>query len=170
VAGHPIGGGRTTPLAWGWLRPPQTGLFRVAEATPRPLGVVRPPSLGKFFFLIYLSLGVEGGRTTPKGQQCAFGRTTPKGQQFFFFFFSEATPDRRSGVAKATLWPLGVVQPPPKAKDFSFFFFFFFFFSLCLGGGWTIPNGHRWVWPAGLGWLHQPPGQQWWSGHPIGGS
>jgi hypothetical protein len=122
---------------------------------------------------------IRGGQTTPlawgwlwpsHGPWGWFGH--PYWANFYFYFYlvwalvggGPATP-KSHRVALATLdQPVatGVVRPP-KYNDF------FFFFSLCLGGGWTTLNGHRWLWPAGLGWLQPPTGQRWWSGYPLWG-
>jgi hypothetical protein len=102
-------GGRTTPFfAKGWLRPPHIGCIGVAEATPRPLGVVRPsqkatkkkkkngrmgwldhpqepkPIARSFIFLFFLAFW--GGRTTPKGLGVA--EATPISFSFFKIFFN----------------------------------------------------------------------------------
>jgi hypothetical protein len=145
------------PHFWPWGgRPPHTGRMGVAEATPRPLGVVRPPRKAKkkkkkkgkmglrFWgcpdhpqgpkggFGHHLPV-VGGGRSHP--QALGGGPATPKiPNPFFrfFFFFS--------------WWPFGVAGPPPKAwggfghphtadkgwpkpPRFPFFFFFFFLIS-----------------------------------------
>jgi hypothetical protein len=38
-----LGGGRTTPKGMGVASATSYGQYKVTEATPRPLGVVRPP-------------------------------------------------------------------------------------------------------------------------------
>jgi hypothetical protein len=172
---HGQGGGPATPKSppkkkkkkneewvlafWGWPDHPQgpgggfgppKGRYGVAEATPRPLGVVRPP---------------------PKAQNPFF---------VFFFFWGGGGGGGLLGVAGPPHWPWGPQtgrrgwpNPPPgpwgwsghpqKAKTHSSFFFFVGFWGwpdhpLGHGGGSTTPRPAVGVAPATLwpkmGWPH----------------
>jgi hypothetical protein len=91
---------------WGWPDHPlgpgggfghhHTAHMGVASATPRPLGVVRPPPKSQtHFFRFFFFLAFRGGRTTPKG--LGWLRPPPYG---------------RYGVAGHPLAKNEVVRPP----------------------------------------------------------
>jgi hypothetical protein len=124
------------------------GRYGVAEATPRPLGVVRPPRKPprkKKKKKTKWVCAVGGGWTTPKGLGVVVGggrshprplgvvRPPPTAQTHFIFFFfflggfrGGRTTPKGLGVASATPYrSYGVAEA---TLDFPFFFFFFLFF------------------------------------------
>jgi hypothetical protein len=147
------------PRPWGWFGHPQTDWFGGGRTTSMAKGVVRPPPncekknanekwVGGFWgwsdrpqglgvALSTLISAVGGGPATPKSPQPIF----PPFFFFFFFFFfpfglgvASTTPYSQYGMAKATPRPLGVVRPPPKAQNPFLFFVFFFFGNLGVAG------------------------------------
>jgi hypothetical protein len=127
-------------------RPPHTGSMGVAEATPRPLGVVRPPRKAK--------------------------KKKKKNVQWVWDFgggFDHPLPAVRGGRSHAQA--LGGWSGHPQRPTHSSVFFFFFFFFGGLSGWPGHPQrpgggfGHPHM--AGMGWPATPWPKMGWSGHPI---
>jgi hypothetical protein len=100
--------------------PTPYGRYGVAEATPKPLGVVRPPPKAKThsFFLSFLAFG--GGLTTPKGLGVASatlyqpvwgGQSHPQALEG-----DSATPKSPNLAFFLFFWPFRVAKPPPRAE------------------------------------------------------
>jgi hypothetical protein len=154
----PFGGGRTTPKGLGVDSATPKGRYGVAEATPRPLGVVRPPPKGQNPFFVFFFwgggglLGVAGPPPWPWGPQTGHPQMAKTHSSFIYLFYFFGL----LGVAGLPLWPWGwfdhpqtgrgggsshplakngVAGPPhfwPSHPPISFlplFFFFFFFFN-----------------------------------------
>ena len=138
MAGHPIwhGGGSATPFGLGGFGHPQAGCLRVAESSPGPKGVVRPPPWTKpskkgvkhlnFFLKAWLRGMVGHLRVVeqPPG---------PKG-------VIQPPLDRLAEGRRTTPMPNGVAKPPPQhissSSSSSSFGFFCFKINYVIGAFW----------------------------------